>query len=280
MKHLLIVGGTQGIGAATARAFAAYGGSVTIAGRNAQMGSTIVDELKSIAKDNERQRMDYVKLDITDIRSVKAFCKRFSALDCLLITAGGLNYGPRRETAEGVEVTFAQNVLGRFVLAKELMPLLAVNNGRVVNCLGAGTTTAINQQDWQLKANFSFINAALQYGAMSDVLALEFASRFPQVKYFHYFPGSVATDSVKNQNFPWIIQKLASVALPWVATPPDKVAAVLLKILTADEFADKQCLLDPRGKQIKPSAFIEKGGEQLRKDVWNYCLSISNQITA
>ena len=41
-----------------------------------------------------------------------------------MVTSGGLNTGPRRDTVEGVEHNFAVSYLGRFLLVNRLIPLL------------------------------------------------------------------------------------------------------------------------------------------------------------
>ncbi len=40
------------------------------------------------------------------------------------MTSGGLSFGPRSETEDGVEQSFARNYLGRFLVINKLLPLM------------------------------------------------------------------------------------------------------------------------------------------------------------
>lgn len=103
-KNVLVVGGTQGIGRATAIAFAKGGASVTVTGRDVGRGEALLKDLKAAAPS---ATMSFEAFDVTSMRNVTSFTERFrktneaSGLHALVLCAGGLNYGPRRETAEG-----------------------------------------------------------------------------------------------------------------------------------------------------------------------------------
>ena len=103
-KNVLVVGGTQGIGRATAIAFAKTGASVTVTGRHVGRGEALLKDLKAAAPS---ATMSFEAFDVTSMRTVASFTERFrktnaaSGLHSLVLCAGGLNYGPRRETAEG-----------------------------------------------------------------------------------------------------------------------------------------------------------------------------------
>ena len=55
-----IAGGSQGIGAATAKRFAQAGADVYIVGRNAERGQQVVDELKKAGA----PRAEFIKADL------------------------------------------------------------------------------------------------------------------------------------------------------------------------------------------------------------------------
>ncbi|MDB9918528.1 SDR family oxidoreductase [Pseudomonadales bacterium] len=84
-KVALITGGTSGIGAATARLFAAEGACVVIVGRSEEKGQKLADSLGS--------QVIYSKADITqeaDIAAAIALTvKHFGKLDILFNNAGG-----------------------------------------------------------------------------------------------------------------------------------------------------------------------------------------------
>ncbi|KAJ2997497.1 hypothetical protein HDV02_005458 [Globomyces sp. JEL0801] len=206
-KKILIVGGTQGIGKATAIEFSKLGASVMILGRSLEKGQQVLGEMSS-NKQNP-QFFEFDQLDVLNISNVKKFCSRLldhsefqQGLDGLVLCAGGLNYGARRVTEEGFEMTFAQNYLSRFALIQGLLPLLSKNGGRVVNCLGANQGSQIYLDDFQLeKPSYLpfFIRAADQYGAMTDAVTKELAKLHGKdingPMFFHLFPD----DSLKTQ---------------------------------------------------------------------------------
>ncbi len=103
-KKVLVVGGTQGIGRATALAFAKHGASVTVTGRDSGRGEALLEDLKAACPSSG---MSFEAFDVTSMRNIDSFTERFrkanetSGLHALVLCAGGLNYGPRRETPEG-----------------------------------------------------------------------------------------------------------------------------------------------------------------------------------
>nr|WP_057924293.1 SDR family oxidoreductase [Burkholderia ambifaria] len=86
-KKVLVVGGSSGIGAATAQAFAQRGAVVTIASRDparAGAGITAGGHMRTEA------------LDITDTAAVDAFCARAGQFDHVVISAAKTATGPIR----------------------------------------------------------------------------------------------------------------------------------------------------------------------------------------
>jgi len=87
-KSVLVVGGSSGIGAATALAFSAAGARVTIAARTA-------DRLGAVA-DRAPQRIETAVLDMTNAASVEAFFARRPADDHVVVSAAQTPSGPVR----------------------------------------------------------------------------------------------------------------------------------------------------------------------------------------
>jgi len=88
-QSVLIVGGSSGIGAAAALAFAAAGARVTIAARNAE-------RLDAVASQAEG-RIETAVLDTADTSGVEAFFAQRPAFDHVVISAAQTPTGPVRK---------------------------------------------------------------------------------------------------------------------------------------------------------------------------------------
>ncbi|WP_322039148.1 SDR family oxidoreductase [Burkholderia diffusa] len=86
-KKILVVGGSSGIGAAAAKAFAQHGAVVTIASRDpARFNADVAPGAQVRAE----------VLDITDTAAVDAFCARAGQFDHVVISAAKTATGPVR----------------------------------------------------------------------------------------------------------------------------------------------------------------------------------------
>ena len=259
-KHVLVVGGTQGIGRATAVLCAQAGATVVFTGRNNELGKQL--------ESTNPQRLRFASFDVLDFKQIHSFTQLYQTkIDMLVLCAGGLNYGERRQTHQGLEQTFAQNVASRFYLMKKLTPLLQPH-AKVINVLGGGVGGSIDMADLQLEKNYSFMKAASQYASITDALTMEFGKRYGHLAtFFHVSPGVVNTRSVVNQHFPWFISYPALVVLPWIASSPESVARVFLSLLDSNQgketFKEGYGILGPKsfyssfkGDQVSASKFV------------------------
>lgn len=123
-RRMIVTGAGSGLGAIVAREFAARGAEVVLAVRDLGKGEQVAEAIRR-AHPEARCRVD--KLDLADLASVDAFAARMLdddiPLDILVLNAGIANQ-PHVVTADGIESTFATNVVGHFVLTDRLLPLL------------------------------------------------------------------------------------------------------------------------------------------------------------
>jgi dehydrogenase/reductase SDR family protein 12 len=138
-KVVLVTGATSGVGAAAAAGFARLGATVWLLVRNRERGE------HARARICEQTGSDAVHVgigDLSELRSVRRFageligkCRR---LDVLINNAGVLT-GERSLSADGIELTFATNVVGPFLLTKLLLPVLRGSApSRVINVSSGG----------------------------------------------------------------------------------------------------------------------------------------------
>ncbi|XP_057540954.1 short-chain dehydrogenase TIC 32 B, chloroplastic [Amaranthus tricolor] len=135
----IITGGASGIGWETARVLALRNAHVIIAARNINAANEakqrILDEIKS-------GRVDVLKLDLSSIKSVTEFAHNFLALNLplnILINNAGIMFCPFQLSEDGIELQFATNHLGHFLLTKLLLDKMKQTakttgiEGRIVN---------------------------------------------------------------------------------------------------------------------------------------------------
>ncbi len=116
-KVCLVTGATSGIGQVMSRVLAERGATLIAAGRDAGRTGALVDEIH--ARVPAAAVIGLVH-DLAEVDGVRALAKAASAaapggIDVLLNNAGAV-YARRQETAEGVERTFALNVVAPFLL--------------------------------------------------------------------------------------------------------------------------------------------------------------------
>lgn len=108
-RKALVVGGTSGLGEGIAVRLAKAEFDVLIAGRNAEAGRRVVEEMERARDGNGTPgSFKFEKLDASVLANVKEFTEEYEKkegkLDVLVLTQGIASLAGRTETAEGVDV--------------------------------------------------------------------------------------------------------------------------------------------------------------------------------
>ncbi len=123
-KTAVVTGANSGVGLHTAAALVANGANVIMACRNLARSEEALSQVRSAGPGTAELR----ELDLADLDSVRTFAQGFSAefdeLD-ILVNNAGIMGGPRRSTAQGLELQMGTNHLGHFALTAGLWPKLA-----------------------------------------------------------------------------------------------------------------------------------------------------------
>ena len=152
-QAFLITGASSGLGAATCELLAEAGATVHMLVRNPAKGEQVRARLAD-ATGNAGLRV--WECDVARPGSVREFAAAFTAeveaLDAVVHNAG-LMAPERTHTPEGVELTFATNVLGPFLLTALLISALRAGRpGRIVNVSSGGMYSAkLDGDDLQLE---------------------------------------------------------------------------------------------------------------------------------
>lgn len=135
----IVTGGASGIGLETARVLALRNAHIIIAARNMEAAN---EAKQLILKDNENARVDVLKLDLCSMKSIRAFVNNFNALNLplnILINNAGVMFCPYQLCEDGIEMQFATNHLGHFLLTNLLLDKMKDTaratgiEGRIVN---------------------------------------------------------------------------------------------------------------------------------------------------
>ncbi|EXC67288.1 Short-chain dehydrogenase TIC 32 [Morus notabilis] len=135
----IITGATSGIGAETARVLARRGARLVLPARSLKAAE---DAKARIASEYPDSEIVVMALDLSSLASVRRFVVEFEALDLplnLLINNAGKFAHQHAISEDGIEMTFATNYLGHFLLTKLLLKKMIETakatgiQGRIVN---------------------------------------------------------------------------------------------------------------------------------------------------
>lgn len=140
----IVTGASSGIGTETARVLALRGAHVVLAVRNVDAGNTVKE---SIIKETGNTKVDVLELDLSSLSSVRNFVSNFKSLNLpvnILVNNAGIMACPFQLSQDGIEMQFATNHIGHFLLTNLLLENMKATaretgiEGRVVNVTSEG----------------------------------------------------------------------------------------------------------------------------------------------
>lgn len=230
MKHVLITGGSRGIGASTAIECARRGYSVIITwNSHPEAASTVVEQIRT-----EGGRALALKLDLNDVRSFREFHSELTALMSsqwrsrelhgLVNNAGFGLYNPIESVSE-TQFDSLMNVhlKGPFFLTQTLLPLLQ-HGAAIVNLTSATTRVATAGV-----APYAMFKGGLE--VLTRYMAKEFGERGIRVNAVS--PGPIRTELGGGLSHEFEVLLAGQTALGRVGEP-EEVARVIAGLLSAD----------------------------------------------
>ena len=196
----LISGANSGIGRAAATALAARNADLWLLCRDRARGE---EATASIRRATGNQRVHLAVVDMSDLTAVRAFAERFAPprVDVLIHNAGVLP-ATREETAGGLELTLATNVVGPFLLTQLLYDKLAAVGGARVIFVSSGGMYAqrltLDDLQWTRRP-FDGVTAYAQTKRMQVVLTELLARRWSRARIAVHamHPGWADTPAVR-----------------------------------------------------------------------------------
>jgi NAD(P)-dependent dehydrogenase (short-subunit alcohol dehydrogenase family) len=206
-KVCLVTGATSGIGWETARALAARGATVALAGRNAGRTQIALDRIRASIPD---ARLESYLADLSAQEQVRGLAQEFQSrhdrLDVLVNDAGAM-FPTRRVSVDGIEMTLALNHLAPFLLTNLLLDTIKASApSRVVTVSsGAHIGAKVNFDDLQSTHGYGTWRAYGQSKLMNLLFTRELARRLAgtgaTANALH--PGFVASNFGKSEGPMW-----------------------------------------------------------------------------
>ena len=204
-KLAVVTGANSGIGYHTALELARKGASVVLACRNPAKAE---DALKRLRTEVPGAKAELAELDLSDLKSVRAFGTSFSArgvaLDLLINNAGIMAPLTRKTAPDGFELQMATNHFGHFLLTSLLLPSLKrAPAPRVITVASiAHRRGRINFDDLQSERSYSPFSSYAQSKLSNLLFAFEFHRRLEKtgskIKSVAAHPGVARTSIIVN----------------------------------------------------------------------------------
>ena len=221
-QTILITGGNDGIGRATAQVLLERGHHVVIAGRSPVKLEAAVATLRHRTGSD---KVDYLACDLASLNAVRAaasdFQSRFPRLD-VLINNAGIFTNDLQLSEDGYELQFAVNHLGHFLLTNSLLPMLEDSRmGRIVNLASVahfhGDIDFQNLRGEVGEAQYNGLEAYAQSKLANVLFTRELARRYPQIESNCLHPGVVRT-RIANKGARWYWSLFWSFYKPFMRT--------------------------------------------------------------
>jgi NAD(P)-dependent dehydrogenase (short-subunit alcohol dehydrogenase family) len=253
---ILITGGNDGIGRATAQVLLERGHEVILAGRSQVKLEAAVATLKYRT---EKSCISAIKCDLADLPSVRSaaaeFQQRYNKLD-VLINNAGIFTNELQLSTDGIELQFAVNHLGHFLLTKLLFPQLeATPSARIINVASVAHFHAKLDFDHlhgeEGADNYNGLAAYARSKLANVLFTRELARRYPHLQSNCLHPGVIRT-RIANKSTNWYYSLFWSLYKPFMR--PTRCGArtsVYLSLspeingVTGRYFDEKQCCKKP-----------------------------------
>ncbi|WP_141334493.1 SDR family NAD(P)-dependent oxidoreductase [Paenibacillus sp. tmac-D7] len=278
-KTVIITGANSGIGKAAALKFATEGYRVIMACRNMEMSRAAQKEITEVSN---HTHVDLMELDVSSFDSIRTFCSAFKAkyprLDILIHNAAYLSHGEKeyKLSPEHIELTFATNTFGPFLMTRLLADLLEKSQDPRI--LHACTTNIKHFFDPKRKIDFDNLRGEFRdtrpysvykmYGdskmallMLTFKMAEEFKSQGIKVNALQINRVKLSKETIKKMRSFW---KVLAWAQNLTNPLPSGMADSYFHICTSDEFKNVTGQLINHKREIVQPSPNETGIAQLK----------------
>jgi NAD(P)-dependent dehydrogenase (short-subunit alcohol dehydrogenase family) len=235
-KRVIVTGPTSGVGREIALQLADLGAGVILACRDIKKGEDLAKEIEK----RTGSKPVVMMIDTSSQESIREFARefrdRYERLDVLINNAGG-NRGtlPKINSVDGIELTFATNVLGYFLLTQELLDLIKQSApARIIN-VASSFASDLDLDDLQFERRpFESFKAYAQSKACDRMLTWALARRLDGIGVTAnaMTPGLITETELYRNATPELVQRLTKISggrtsangadtVVWLASDPD-----------------------------------------------------------
>ena len=259
-KNVVVTGGTDGIGAATALELVARGAQVTIIGRSRSKGEALVRKAAQIVGGG---KLEYLEADFSlqsqVLATVETLGQRLKSVD-LLVHCVGILIAHKEYTAEGIEKDFAVGYLSRFVMTKALVNRGLLKAGAVMINLAASGPKIPKMAKLEfndlavVEARHGMVSHG-QAQMANDLFSVAASSRWG-LSVVGYGPGSV--DTGIRRELPQFLVALMSPFFVFSTRKPAAVGLQLAEILKKQTPPAGQTWFFDKNGRFDPDGFVTK----------------------
>lgn len=280
----IVTGASSGIGAETARVLALHGVHVVMAVRSVGAGKKVKED---ILKETPNAKIEIMELDLSSLASVRNFAAEYNSLGLplnLLINNAGVMAPPFTLSKDKIELQFATNHLGHFLLTNLLLDTMkrtsreSQKEGRIVNVASEGHrfpySEGIRFDKMNDKSSYSTISSYGQSKLANILHAKELARRLKEegveITANSLHPGAIATNLLRHHGFiegmvNWVGKYVLKNVQQGAATQCYVALHPQVKGVSGEYFSDSNI--------ANPSALAKD--TELAKKLWDFSLTMT-----
>lgn len=280
----VFAGATRGIGLGTLIAFAKHipKPKAIIIGRSRSHFNPELENLKSI---NPNGEYTFIEADVSLIKNIDAVCgqikQQVSSVDLLFVSQGYLNFGDRKNNAEGLDNAISLRYYGRVRFTQNLLPIMT-RNARAVSVLAGGMEGKVFEQDLDLEENYSFLNSTGHFATTMTLAYDKLAEQNPEKGFLHIYPGFVNT-GVLSRNVTgllWLLFSAIETVSSFFIIQPDEAGERMLYYGTTQEYATGSWSLGWDGTPKYVKALLEYREKGTADKVEDHNQKIFQRVTS
>jgi len=214
---VIVTGSSSGIGLQTVKGLAERNATIVLATRNKAKTEPLMDEIK---RETGNANVDFIPLDLIDLKSVKTFAQEFKTkynhLD-VLINNAAITYlrSAKTFTKDGFEESFGTTYIGHYYLTRLLLDTIRkTKNSRIIfSSTKSATKTPLDWEDLNAEKKFSNLAASVQGKRSSLMFASELQRRLESdsVKVVSFHPGWVKTEGRETADNPTLVKIMSKI---------------------------------------------------------------------